>query len=135
MGSRRMAAWPTAAAVASEPIVAARYTPCAQLNDWNTSGTLRLWRPPKMNALTGTPPGFSHSGSIDGHCAAGTVKRALGCAAGSVDAGVQSRPCQSIRCAGGSLIPSHHTSTSSVRETLVKMQFAPRIAMALGFDV
>ena len=38
-------AWPTAAAVASEPIVAARYTPCAQLNDWNTSGTLLALAP------------------------------------------------------------------------------------------
>src|SRR5215213_2092534 len=134
IGSRRMAGWPTAAAVASEPIVAARYTPCAQLNDWNTRGMLWLWRPPKMKALTGTPCGSSQWGSIDGHCAAGTVKRAFGWAAGVGDSGVQSRPCQSIRWAGGSLIPSHHTSPSSVIATLVKMQFAESIAIAFGFD-
>ena len=36
--------------------------------------------------------------------------------------GVQSRPCQSIRCAGTSSVsPSHHTSPSSVSATFVKI--------------
>ncbi len=35
-------------------------------------------RPPKIMALMGTPLGFSHSGEIEGHCAAGAVKRLLG---------------------------------------------------------
>src|SRR3954470_5414284 len=87
-----------------------------------------------MKALTGTPRGFSQSGSMDGHCAAGAVNRAFGWAAGSVDTGVQSRPRQSIRCGGGSLIPSHHTSPSSVIATFVKMQLAASVAIAFGFD-
>jgi hypothetical protein len=61
------------------------------------------------------------------------VKRALGCAAGDLDAGVQSRPRQSMRCAGGSLVsPSHQTSPSSVIATLVKMQLAWSAPMALA---
>src|SRR5690349_10529219 len=91
-------------------------------------------RPPKMNAAIGTPCGSSHFGSIEGHCDAGAVKRALGCAAFSFDSGVQSRPCQSMACAGGfSVMPSHHTSPSSVSATLVKMQFFVMVAIALGF--
>src|SRR5258705_1667932 len=38
-------------------------------------------RPPKMNACRGTPLGSSQAGSMVGHCEAGAVKRALGCAA------------------------------------------------------
>src|SRR5688572_13848634 len=86
-----------------------------------------------MNALIGTPSGFSHSGSIDGHCPAGTVKRAFGCAAGRPLSGVQSLPCQSIRRAGGVLVmPSHHTSPSGVSATLVKMTLAASVSIALG---
>src|ERR1044071_5844794 len=93
-------------------------------------------RPPKMNAEIGTPAGSSHFGSIDGHCDAGAVKREFGCAAFSFDAGVQSRPCQSIACAGGASVrPSHHTSPSSVSATLVKMQFFVRVLIAFGFVV
>src|SRR5687768_17376428 len=93
-------------------------------------------RPPKMNAAIGTPCGSSHFGSIEGHCAAGAVNRALGCAALSLDSGVQSRPCQSMACLGGvSVMPSHHTSPSSVSATLVKMQFFVSVAMAFGLVV
>ena len=46
-----------AAAVVSLPRVAPRYTPCIQLNAWNTSGTTRDRRPPKTIADTGTPAG------------------------------------------------------------------------------
>src|ERR1044072_8895635 len=92
--SRPIAACPTAAAVASEPIVAARYTPCVQLNAWYTSGWFFDTRPPKMNAFSGTPAGSSHFGSTDGHCDTGAVKRALGCAAGVPFAGVHSSPFQ-----------------------------------------
>ena len=38
-------------------------------------------RPPKMIALIGTPSGSSQAGSMVGHCDAGAVKRAFGCAA------------------------------------------------------
>jgi hypothetical protein len=62
------------------------------------------------------------------------VKRAFGCAAGVSDAGVQSLPCQSIRCAGGSfVIPSHQMSPSSVRAQLVKIELARIVAIAFGF--
>src|SRR5262245_16673737 len=90
-------------------------------------------RPPKMNAESGTPIGSSHLGSTEGHCETGAVKRELGCAAGVLLSGVQSLPRQSMRCLGGSLVsPSHHTSPSSVIATLVKMQLACSVAMALG---
>ena len=50
--------------------------------------------------------------------------------------GVQSLPCQSISCAGGSsVMPSHHTSPSSVSATLVKIVFARIDAMAFGFEL
>ena len=68
-----------------------------------------------------------------GHCPAGVVNREFGCAAGSGEPGVQSRPCQSVRCAGGSSVsPSHHTSPSSVSATLVKMLLAVKVATALA---
>ncbi len=61
------------------------------------------------------------------------MKRAFGCAAGVPLSGVQSSPRQSVRCAGAvRVMPSHHTSPSSVRAVLVKMQLRVRVAMALG---
>ncbi len=111
-----------------------RKTPCSQSNASCTSGTTVERRPPNRNASIGTPSGSSHSGAIAGSCAAGAVKRAFGCAAGASDSGVQSSPCQSIRCAGGSLvIPSHHTSPSSVFAQLVKIEFSATIFIAFGF--
>ena len=61
------------------------------------------------------------------------VNREFGCAAGSGEPGVQSRPFQSVRCSGGvSVSPSHHTSPSSVSATLVKMLLAVKVATALA---
>src|SRR5208283_5382527 len=92
-------------------------------------------RPPNMKPLIGTPAGFSQSGSIDGHCAAGAVKREFGWAAGRPQPGVQSLPVQSIRWAGGvSVIPSHQMSPSSVSAVLVKIEFLVQLAIALGLD-
>jgi hypothetical protein len=58
-----------------------------------------------MNASIGTPAGLSQSSSSAGLLVAATVKRAFGWAAFApvsfAIAGVQSLPCQSIRCAGG----------------------------------
>ncbi len=71
-----------------------------------------------------------------GHCAALTVKRALGCAAGRPQPGVQSWPRQSMRCAGGSSVsPSHHTSPSSVSAQLVKITSRSSVVIALGLDL
>ena len=109
-----------------------RNTPWRQSNDSLTSGTTEARRPPKRMAEIGTPAGFSHSGAIAGSWAAGTVKRAFGCAAGFSEAGVQSFPLQSVRWAGGSAIPSHQTSPSSVRAVLVKMVLPSRVSMAFG---
>ena len=68
-----------------------------------------------MMASIGTPSGSSHSGAMVGACAAATVKRALGWAAGRPDPGVHGAPRQSIACAGGSGVrPSHQTSPSAV---------------------
>src|SRR5580658_11061537 len=94
-------------------------------------------RPPKMNALIGTPFGSSQAGSIVGHCDAGAVNRELGCAAlapvAAAISGVHFLPCQSIHSAGGSsVIPSHQTPPSGVSATLVKMEFFARVAIALG---
>ena len=61
------------------------------------------------------------------------MKRAFGCAAGASESGVQSLPCQSIRCAGGSLvIPSHQTSPSSVLAQLVKIELRATVRIAFG---
>ena len=109
------------------------YTPSFQLFASVTSGTVVERRPPKMKASTGTPWGSSHEGSIDGHCAAATVKRALGCAAGRPDCAVHSLPVQSVSFAGASLVmPSHHTSPSGVSATLVKMVLVLMVSMQLG---
>src|SRR5512134_3342356 len=98
------------------------YTPSSHDGASTTRGTVLERRPPNRNAEIGTPPASSHFGSIDGHCAAATVKRELGFAATRPQPGVHSLPCQSMSCAGGiSVIPSHHTSPSGVRATLVKM--------------
>src|SRR5262245_23189595 len=87
-----------------------------------------------MNAEIATPSGFSQFGSIDGHCEAGAVNRALGCAAGVPDSGVQSLPFQSIRWAGfWSVRPSHQMSPSSVSATLVKIELALTDSIAFWF--
>src|SRR5260370_42099949 len=93
-------------------------------------------RPPKIIALIGTPFGFSQSGSIVGHCEAGAVKRAFGCAAFAPVcfpiSGVHLFPCQSRHSTGGSsVIPSHHTPPSGVSATLVDIAFLASAAMAV----
>src|SRR5207245_7175068 len=95
-------------------------------------------RPPKMIALISTPFGFSQSGSIVGHCAAGAVKRAFGCAAFApvclAISGVHLLPCQSRHSAGGwSVMPSHQTPPSGVSATFVKIEFFESAAIAFGF--
>src|SRR5688500_2985268 len=127
IGSRRTTPTaPVAAAVVSEPMVAPTYTPCIQLNAWNTSGMVRLRRPPKMIAFTGTPLGSPAAGSSTGLLLIGAVKRLLGCAALLVRFGVHSLPCQSIALAGlGQSLSSHQTSyvpsSSGTSATLVKI--------------
>src|ERR1700756_5090901 len=107
--------------------------PCSQSNASTTSGITVERRPPKSIASIGTPAGSSHSGAIDGHCAAGAVNRALGCAAGVSDSGVHGLPFQSINCAGFSAVaPSHHTSPSRVLAQLVKIEFFSTVSIALG---
>src|SRR6185295_5512836 len=91
-----------------------------------------------MIALMGTPFGSSQAGSIVGHCAAGAVKRAFGCAAlapvSFAISGVHFLPCQSRHSAGGSsVMPSHHTPPSGVSATLVKIEFFESAIIAFGF--
>src|SRR5256885_4072899 len=121
-GSRRNTpAWPSAAAVVSEPQADPRKTPCSQLNASLTSGIVPGRRPPKRIADSGTPPGFCQSGSITGHCDAGAVKRELGCAALRPLAGVHSRPSQSIALGGGEKPEtSPRTAPSRGKTTLLK---------------
>src|SRR5918993_1819203 len=123
---------PAWAGVVSELMIEPRKTPWSQSNDSVTSGTFVARRPPKRMAEIGTPAGSSHSGAIDGHCDAGVVNRAFGCAAGASDAGVQSWRFQSMAWAGGSERPSHHTSPSSVFATFVKIELPHRVATAFG---
>src|SRR5260370_31367299 len=134
MGSRLTTpTFPVAAAVVSEPIVAAIYTPESQSTASETSGTVSERRPPNTKADIGTPCGFSQSESIEGHCDAGTVNRALGCAAFLPQSGVHSLPCQSTSLAGGvSVIPSHHTSPSAFMATCVTSAVLLIIHMRLG---
>src|SRR6516225_6441320 len=73
---------PNAAAVVSEPIVEAMYTPKFQLNAWYTNGIVPALRPPNTKAPIRTPSGFSQSLSMDGHWEAGAVNLELGCATG-----------------------------------------------------
>src|SRR5437868_5718270 len=109
-----------------------RNTPCRQLYASVTRGTVVARRPPKRIAEIGTPAGSSHSAATDGTCESGAVKRLFGCAAGLGDSGVQSLPNQSIRCAGFcSVSPSHQTSPSSVRATLVNTVLRVSAATAL----
>src|SRR5216683_5672799 len=94
-------------------------------------------RPPKMIALIGTPFGSSQAGSMVGHCDAGAVKRAFGCAAFApvsfAICGVHFLPRQSRHSAGGSsVIPSHQTPPSGVKATFVKIVFFASVAIALG---
>src|SRR5581483_10099619 len=91
-----------------------------------------------MMALIGTPLGSSHAESIVGHCLAGAVKRAFGCAAFApvffAISGVHRFPCQSSHSAGGSsIMPSHQTPPSRVSATLVKIEFLESAAIAFGF--
>ena len=61
------------------------------------------------------------------------MKRAFGWAAGLSDSGVQSLPCQSIACSGGSpVIPSHQMSPSSVLAQLVKIELRSIVSIAFG---
>jgi hypothetical protein len=85
-------------------------------------------------AEIGTPRGSSYSGAMIGHWVIGVQKRELGCELGSSLSGVQSRPFQSVRCAGGSsVIPSHQMSPSSVSATLVNSELPlAMVRIALG---
>src|SRR5581483_12418302 len=136
MGSRRSCpTFPAAAAVVSLLAVAPRKVPCCQLKASVTSGTTPARRPPNRIASIGTPFGSSHSGAITGHCFAGVVNRALGCAALRDDLGVHGRRSQSINSAGFfSVMDSHQTSPSGVIAQLVKMEFFVAVSIALGFD-
>src|SRR5215831_19805059 len=136
IGSRR--SWPTlpaAAAVVSLLVVAPRKVPCCQLKDSVTRGTMFARRPPKRMASIGTPLGSSHSFAMTGHCLAGVVKRAFGCAAGLPDCGFHGRRSQSVSSAGfSSVMPSHQTSPSGVIAQLVKIEFFVTVSNAFGFD-
>ena len=66
-----------------------------------------------------------------------TAHRALGWAAGRPQSAVHSSPFQSVKCGGGeAVLPSHHTSPSSVSAQLVKMELLSiaRIAESLVFE-
>mmetsp|Transcript_43756 Transcript_43756/g.107427 ORF Transcript_43756/g.107427 Transcript_43756/m.107427 type:complete len:201 (+) Transcript_43756:607-1209(+) len=126
--------WPAAAAVVSLFMVAPTNTPCCHERASKHNGTVDERRPPKMMALIGTPSGFSHSGSITGHCDAGAAKREFGCAAFTPLCGCHSRRSHDVaRLGGSSVMPSHHTSPSSVSATLVKIVLARSASMALWF--
>src|SRR5438046_2597094 len=91
-------------------------------------------RAPKMIALMGTPLGSFASGARAGLFVIGAVKRLFGCAAVSLESGVQRLPFQSRHSLGGGpFLPSHHTSPSGVSATFVKIVSWLIAAMAFGF--
>src|SRR4051812_5741006 len=97
-----------------------------------------LRRPPKTMALTGTPAGSLADSSSAGLLAIGAVNRELGCATflpvARPISGVQRSPVQSMHSAGGSsVLPSHQTSPSGSRPTLVKIVSCIIACIALGF--
>src|ERR1700712_1333077 len=139
IGSRRTTpTWPPPAAVVSEDSVAPMKTPWFQSRASLTSGIVVLRRPPKRIAEIGTPFGSSYSGARIGHWVIGVQKRLFGWLEGSSLSGVQSRPFQSVRWAGGSsVMPSHQMSPSSVSATLVNSELPwaiVRIAFGLVFQ-
>src|SRR6202050_2083048 len=136
MGSRRNCpTFPVLPAVFSLLTLAPGKVPCCQLNAAVTNGTIPARLPPNRIASMGTPFGSSHSGAITGHCAAGAVKRELGCAAFRPESGVHGRRSQSTNLAGfSSVLPSPHTSPSSVIAQFVKMEFLVTLSIALAFD-
>src|SRR5207244_4340950 len=82
IGSRRTTPTaPLCAAVVSDATEAPTNTPWLQSKACSTSGAVRARRPPNTTAEMGTPCGSSNLGEIDGHCAAGAVKREFGWAA------------------------------------------------------
>src|SRR5215210_414547 len=104
-GSRRTTPTaPVAAAVVSEESVAPMNTPWFQSRASLTSGIVVLRRPPKRMAEIGTPFGSSYSGARIGHWVIGVQNRLFGWLEGSSLSGVQSRPFQSVRRAGGSSV-------------------------------
>src|SRR5262249_42237334 len=116
-------------------MVAPRKTPCVQLNDCKTSGTVVLRRPPKMIAEIGTPSGSLTCFARAGLLVIGEVNLEFAWAAFSGEEGVHFCPFQSIASWGGSpSFPSHQTSPSGVIATLVKMVSWLIIFIALGFD-
>src|SRR5699024_6593234 len=130
--------WLSAAAVCPEESVAPMYTPWFHDSASLTSGTVSARRPPNRMAEIGTPAGELNSGAATGHRAIGVQYRELGwaaCPARPSPAGVHSLPSQSTRCSGVFSRPSHHTSWSSVRATLVKMELpGSSVFMALGLE-
>src|SRR5215211_2736583 len=138
IGSRRTTpTLPVAAAVVSEPIVAPRYTPCVQLKDWSTSGTVVERRPPKMIALIGTPIGSSIRGDCAGLFFAGAVKRLFGCAAFSPASLLQRVPRHPTTFSGiGPSLSSHHGSLlTGSSPTLVKRVSWVMAFIAFGLDL
>src|SRR6478752_6285621 len=147
IGSRRTTPTaPVAAAVVSLDSGAPMNTPCCQSLDWVTNGIVVLRRPPNRIAEIGTPLGWKYSSAMIGHWVIGVQKREFGWLDGSPaeaslvpsesrPLGVQSRPFQSVRWAGGSsVMPSHQMSPSSVRATLVKTELPWAIVrIAFGF--
>src|SRR3954447_23587100 len=137
-GSRRATPTePVAAAVVSEESVAPMNTPWFQSRASLTSGIVVLRRPPKRIAEIGTPLGSSHSGARIGHWLIGVQYREFGWAAGSPASpllGVQSLPFHDVACSGLPSIPSHQTSWSSVRATLVNSEL-PRSMVRIAFGL
>src|SRR5262249_3956146 len=136
IGSRRTTpTLPAAAAVVSEPTVAPRNTPCVQLKDCTTSGTVVLRRPPKTMAEIGTPSGSLTCLESTGLFAIGPGKRELGWAAFPCEPRFHGRPCQSVASSGASpSIPSHHTPPSLVTATLVNSVSRAMVFIALGLE-
>src|SRR3954453_4377244 len=86
-----------------------------------------------MIALTRTPLGSSEHSSSAGLLLMGAVNRLFGCAAFRPQSGVHRWPVQSMHSSGGCLVlPSHQTSPSGRRPTLVKIVSRLMAVIAFG---
>src|SRR5438552_13050698 len=134
IGSRRTTPTaPLCAAVVSDATEAPTNTPWLQSKACSTSGAVRARRPPNTSAEMGTPCGSSNLGEIDGHCAAGAVKREFGWAAFSLDPFRHGRPRQSVRRSGtGPSIPAPPGLPPPVTAPLEKTETLPSASRAFG---
>src|SRR5690606_13794547 len=109
-GSRRTTpCWPAAAAVVSEPIVAAMYTPSTQLRASVTSGTVSERRSPENEGIDGDARRIVPFGVNDRILVGGDGKARVGMCRLAPASGrpVAALPVEAVRRLGAHALPPH----------------------------